>query len=135
MNSIKHQLITITTTIKIKIWLDRKIRGLIKRLICRSLWAKLDQLWINALPKVKIWVSWSMEEKQQENVTQLRRNHTLSFITSFSTSSVDKMDSLLASARSRKFTCSNRLLKRRSPFLIISKKQTDKWFTLSWFTQ
>ena len=57
MNSIRLQLITITTTTKIKILSDRKIRGLIKHLICRSLWAKLVQLWINALPKVKIWVS------------------------------------------------------------------------------
>ena len=54
MNSIKLQLIIITTTIKIKIWANRNIRGLIKPSICRSLWAKLDQLWINALPKVKI---------------------------------------------------------------------------------
>jgi len=54
MNSIKLQLIIITTTIKIKIWANRNIRGLIKPSICRSLWAKLGQLWINALPKVKI---------------------------------------------------------------------------------
>jgi len=135
MNSIKLQLIIITTTIKIKIWANRNIRGLIKPSICRSLWAKLGQLWINALPKVKIWASWSMEEKQLENVTQLRRNLTLSFTMSFSTSSVDKMDSLLASARLRKFTCLNRLLKRRLPFLTISKKQMDRWFILSWFTQ
>ena len=129
INSTRLQPIIITTTTKIKIW-NLKIREQIKHLICRSLWAKLDQLWINAFKKVRIWISWSMEEKLQENVMLLRLSLISSFIMSFCISSAVQMDSLLALVKLLRFICLNRHLRRRLLFLTTSKNRMVKWCIL-----
>ena len=98
-NSIRRLRTTITISIKTKMLVHRRTKEPTKLLICRNLWVKLDQLWNNVSLKVKSWVSWNTERRMQVNVMLLKHNLTLSFITNFSISMQEKMDSLQALKR------------------------------------